>query len=213
MKILLRLFLAAVALSLTACDTMQSYFKPKYTISVHVTGSSTDHPRELIPFTFQGRQLLFKKVPEFSQGAFAGFKAFPADNGVGNGVVLRLDAHGRNQLETATRVNQGGLMLTIVNGVPVDIIQIDRPVSDGTFTIWQGISDETVMQMGKKLPNYSSNKSASKWQDMLPSTTKEKREARRAQIEEQKRLDEIARRVERGEDITPAPRSKEIPLE
>ena len=213
MKSLLHaVFAATLCFALSSCDTLQSFGKPKYQISVHIQGDSTDHPKEIIEFPYQGQQLIFKKIPEFGHRAIAAFEPFVADDGAGNGLFLKLDAHGRNMLENATRLHQGELMLSVVNGVPVDIIQIDTPVTDGRFTIWRGVSDETIAKMDKKLPRSSGLKSSSRYFEMTPSTDKEKREARRAALEEKKYLEEMARRAERGEDVT-APRSKEIPLE
>lgn len=206
-------FAATLCLALSSCDTLQTLGKPKYQISVHVQGTNTDMPRDVIEFPYQGQQFIFKKVPEFSQRSIAAFESFPSEDGVGNGLVLKLDTHGRNQLEAVTRTHQGELLLTIVNGVPVDIIQIDQPVADGKFVVWRGVSDETVEQMGKRLAHISSVKSSGKYLDMLPSTDKEKKDARKAEIEEKKYLEEMARRAERGEDITKPPRTKEIPLE
>lgn len=214
MKILLHaVFAATLCFALSSCDTLQRLSKPKYQISVHVQGSTTDMPRDIIQFPYQGQQFIFKKVPEFSQRAIAAFESFPADDGVGNGLVLKLDAHGRNQLDVVTRTHQGELLLTIVNGVPVDIIQIDRPVADGKFVVWRGVSDETVEQMGKRLAHISAIKSSGKYLDMLPSTEKEKQDARKAEMEEKKYLEDMARRAERGEDVSKPPRTKEIPLE
>lgn len=214
MKILLHAFFAAsLCFALSSCDTLQTLGKPKYQISVHVQGSSTDMPRDIIQFPYQGRQFIFKKVAEFSQRSIAAFESFPSDDGVGNGLVLKLDTHGRNQLDTVTRTHQGELLLTIVNGVPVDIIQIDQPIADGKFVIWRGVSDETVEQMGKRLAHISAIKSSGKYLEMTPSTERDKKDARKAEMEEKKYLDEMARRAERGEDITQPPRTKEIPLE
>jgi hypothetical protein len=206
-------FAATLCFALSSCDTMQSFGKPKYQISVHVQGANTDMPRDIIELPYQGQKFLFKKVPEFSQRAIAAFESFPSEDGAGNGVVLKLDAHGRNQLETATRTHQGELLLSIVNGIPVDIIQIDRPIADGKYVIWRGVSDETVTEMGKKLAHISAMKSSSKYLDMLPSTEKEKKDARKAELDEKKYLEEMARRAERGEDVTQPPRTKEIPIE
>lgn len=214
MKFPLHAVLAAtLCFTLSSCDTLQTLGKPKYQFSVHVQGSTTDMPRDIIEFPYQGQQFIFKKVPEFSQRSIAAFESFPSEDGVGNGLVLKLDTHGRNQLEAVTRTHQGELLLTIVNGVPVDIIQIDQPVADGKFVVWRGVSDETVEQMGKRLAHISSVKSSGKYLDMLPSTDKEKKDARKAEMEEKKYLEDMARRAERGEDITQPPRTKEIPLE
>jgi len=209
MKYPLHFLLAAVALVLCSCENSR---KPKYTVTVHLQATSTDNPREIINATVMGQPLVFKKVPEFGTRAIGAFKSFPADNGAANGLLLRLDAHGRNQLETTTRMNEGSLLLSVVNGVPVDITQIDRPIADGMFTIWQGVSDETIALMEKKLPNLSSNTQSSDRLEMTPTTIKEKKEARKAELEMKKYNEDMARRVERGEDIN-APRTKEIPLE
>lgn len=214
MKSLLHVVCAAtLCFTLSSCDTLERLEKPKYQISVHVQGSTTDMPRDIIQFPYQGRQFIFKKIPEFSQRAIAGFQAFPSEDGTGNGLVLKLDTHGRNQLDTVTRTHQGELLLTIVNGVPVDIIQIDQPVADGRFVVWRGVSDETVAQMEKRLAHIPAVKSAGKYLDMTPSTDRDKRDARKAEQEEKKYLEEMARRAARGEDITKPPRTKEIPLE
>lgn len=213
MKMILHAAAALVLVfALSSCDSLASFGKPKYRISMHVQGESNDHPKEIIQFPFQGQQLIFKKVSEFGQNAIAAFEPFPSDDGAGNGLLLKLDAHGRNMLENATRLHQGELMLTVVNGTPVDIIQLDTPITDGRFTIWRGVSDETVAQMEKRLPRISGLKSSSGYFEMTPSTDKEKREARRAAEQEKKYLEDMARRAERGEDVS-APRSKEIPLE
>lgn len=213
MKHLLHAALALLAVLLCPSCNVMGYGKPRYQISMHLMGSPSDSPREVLQIPFQGQQLTFKKVPEFSQRAIAAFAPFPADDGAGNGLVLKLDAHGRNQLDTATRLHQGELMLSVVNGVPVDVVQVDTPISDGRYTIWRGVSDETIKHMDKKLPRISGLQSSSRHFEMTPSTEKEKREARRAALDEQKRLDALARRVERGEDVSQPPRSKEIPLE
>ncbi len=213
MKSLLRAVAAALmCLAQSNCEALRSYGRPKYQISVHVQGSSTDMSRDIIQFPYQGQQFIFKKVPEFSQRAIAAFESFASDDGMGSGLVLKLDAHGRNQLETVTRTHQGELLLTIVNGVPVDMIQIDRPVADGKFIVWRGVSDETIAEMEERLPHISAMKSSARYMDMLPSTDKEKSDARKAELQEKRYLDEMARRAERGEDITLPPKTKEVPL-
>jgi hypothetical protein len=203
----------ASLLTLASCDTINSYMKPKYQISVHVQAERSDSPREIMNVPLSGETLTFRKVPEFGQGSIAAFESFPAEDGSGNGLLLKLDAHGRNMLENVTRLHQGEMLLSIVNGVPVDVVQIDQPLVDGRFTIWRGVAEETVVNMDKKLVRISGLKSSSRIMDMTASTSKEKREARRAAQEEKKYLEDMARRAERGEDVAAPPRTKEIPLE
>jgi hypothetical protein len=65
-------------------------------------------------------------------------------------------------------------MLTMINAVPVDMVQLDQPISDGRFTIWRGAFDATIKEMDKFYPRINRLKSSSRWMDMLPSTDKEK---------------------------------------
>ena len=210
-KTLFRTVLCAI-LSV-ACVSCANFGKPKYTLSVHVEGSPEDNPRELIPLPLGGKKYLFKRVPEFSYRQISAFEPFPADDGQGNGLLLQLDVSGRNALEYATRVRQGELMLTVVNGVPVDIVQTDRPVADGRFTIWRGVSNETIVEMDKKLPRISQLRSSSRHMDMLASTDTEKQDMRRDAKAQEARLKKMAKQGDGGSSWFKAPQSKEIPLE
>ena len=87
-----------------------------------------------------------------------------------------------------------------------------RSLADGKFVVWRGVSDETIAEMQERLPHISKMKSSARYMDMLPSTDKEKSDARKAELQEKQYLDEMARRAERGEDITLPPRTKEVPL-
>ncbi|MBL9132490.1 MAG: hypothetical protein JNG86_14900 [Verrucomicrobiaceae bacterium] len=167
-----------------SCDSLD----PKYKISVHTEGAEEDNPREVIPLPLGGRKFLFKRVPEFSQRQISAFEPFDAPDGQGKGLVLQLDIAGRNALEYATRVRQGELMMTVVNGVPVDLVQTDKPVADGRFTIWRGISDETIANMDKKLPRLSQMRSSSPYMDMLASTDEEKKTMKKSAEQEAKML-------------------------
>lgn len=205
-----RLLLAALVVVL--CSSCDSLLPPKYRISVHCEGAEEDNPREIFPMELNGRKFIFKRVAQFSQRQIVAFEPFAAPDGQGNGVVLQLDVSGRNALEYVTRVQQGELLLTMCNGVPIDLVQTDRPVSDGRFTIWRGISDETIAQMDKKLPRLSQMRSSSRMMDMLASTDKEKSQMRQQAREEEKRLK--AQQEGRKSWFWPTPKKpNEIPLE
>ena len=212
-KTFLRTALSAILV--VVCASCSQFGEPKYKLSVHVEGASEDNPRELIPLPLGGRKFLFKRVPEFSQRQISAFEPFPADDGQGNGLLLQLDVSGRNALEAATRTRQGELVLTVVNGVPVDIVQTDRPVADGRFTIWRGVSDETIIEMDKKLPRISQMRSSSRMMEMLASTDTEKQDMRRDAKEREAQLKKMEKQKEKGGGSSwfKAPQSKEIPLE
>lgn len=167
--------LALAGLVLCSCQTS----KDKFTISVHAQGSEMESPRAIMPDLVGNppRKVILKRAPEFSQNQIAAFHSFPADNGNGYGVALKLDFKGTQALELVTRMRGGEILRTLVNGKPVDYVVIDRPISDGIFVIWEGVPEEVVKEMGKKYPSIKGLQSASPNLDMTPSTKTEKKKA------------------------------------
>lgn len=180
--------LVALALLLTCgfCPAMSGNKKPPFTISVHGQAAPEDNPKMIFTETIGGQRMIFKILPEFSQINIAAFHPFPAADGNGHGVALKLDFRGTNGLEVATRTNIGQALLTKVNGKSVDLLTIDRPVSDGIFTIWSGVPDEVIAIMEKKYPHISQSRSAGEGVEMTATTKKEKRDAMRRIEEERK---------------------------
>lgn len=210
MKHPLRVLWITLACALTTgCETFR---EKKVFITCHVQSNQVEHPSEIMRIPIGGQQMTFKKVPEFSQRSIAAFESFPAENGQGNGVLLKLDAKGKNYLEVASRLNQGMIMLTMVNGMPVDMVRLDQPISDGLFTIWRGLSDESIADMDKFYPRISRMGSSSRWMEMTPSTDQEKFKARRVAKDAEAAEKKAARDKDRG-GFFRGPKTKDIPLE
>lgn len=173
-RILLHL-LSLATLTLCSCQTD----KPTFTLSVHSESSEMESPRSIMPDLIGNppRKVILARSPEFSHSNIAAYHAFPAENGNGNGVALRLDFKGTQALELATRMHQGQILRSIVNGRGVDYVVIDRPITDGIFTIWEGVSDEVIAEMTKNYPTITGMKSASSTLDMTPSTKDEKKKS------------------------------------
>ena len=91
------------------------------------------------------------------------------------------------------------------------VLQLDQPITDGRFTIWRGLSDESIADMEKHYPRISRLQSSSRWMDMTPSTDKEKFDARRVAKEAEAAEKKAAKDKERG--IFRGPKTKDIPLE
>lgn len=214
MNRLLQSLVFLVPLVLSGCAALNLQEKPKFTLSFHTQGSDMDSPRSIFRESIPGKQypVIFKLVPEFTQNNIAAYHSFPAPSGNANGVMLRLDFRGANALDLVTRTRTGEIMLTMVNGHPVDYLTIDRPVSDGVVTIWEGISDEVVAEMAKKYPPINKLRSVSNGQEMLPTTKAEKRRAVKAA--EQMTRDELKQTGEDKKGAAPAnsePSKTEIP--
>lgn len=179
MSAMKNLVVLALLLTCGLCSAMSGNKKPPFTITVHGQGAPEDNPKMVFTENVGGQQMIFKILPEFSHANIAAFHPFPAADGNGNGVALKLDFRGTNALEVTTRTNLGQVLLTKVNGKSVDLLTIDRPVFDGIFTIWSGVPDEVIAVMEKKYPHISQSRSAGEGIEMTATTKKEKRDAMR----------------------------------
>lgn len=206
---MLRLLLASLlALGFASCASKS---KEKVVITVHSQGNDMDSKKTVFRRTVNGQSMLFKIIPEFSTQSLAAFHPFPADDGT-NGVAMKLDFKGANSLELVTRMRQGEILMSMVNGVVVDQVLIDRPITDGIFTIWRGFDDELIASLDEQFPRIKDLKSSSTFIEMTPSTDKEKRDAkRRAEQDGRDRKDEERKRA-RGEFEPEEPEGDLVPL-
>jgi hypothetical protein len=211
------LLMLALSGLLASCDILR---ENKMLITAHVQTDQVEHPSEVMTLPIGGQQMKFKKIPEFSQRSISGFDSFPAEDEPGYyGVVLQLDTKGRHALELASRTYHGMAILTMVNALPIDMVEFDKPIDDGRFIIWRGLSKQTIDEMDKFYPRLKYMKSSSRMMDdMLPSTDTEKMQSRKAakalEAAEKAGKKSAARDKERGV-VRPAPsnKTKDSPLE
>jgi hypothetical protein len=194
--------------------------KPKFTISFHAQAEAEDVRKTMFPMQIEGRQILFKIVPEISQQNIVAFHPFDADNGE-KGVALQLDFRGRGALEMVTRTQRGQLLLAMINGKPVDYVVLDQVIDNGLITIWRGATDELVKEMDKKIPRIkpSGAPTMNKSMEMMPSTKTEKKRSLKEAREAEKAA-EKARKAGIPEkpgvpslDAPRAPLTNSIPVE
>lgn len=200
---------------LASCDTLR---ENKLLITAHVQTNEIEHPREVMKLPIGGQEMTFKKAPEFSQRSISAFEPFPDEKEPGfYGVELQLDTKGRNALDIASRTYHGSAILTMVNALPIDMVEFDQPITDGKFIIWRGLSKKTIDEMDKFYPRLKYLKSSSRlMDDMLPSTAKEKmnsrRDAKALEAAEKAAAEKAARDKARG--VVPKPRKlRDSPME
>ena len=167
----------AAVLSLSSCELLEK--KDKVSISFHAMASDSDPKKTMFPVEMEGRQLLFKLVPEVSHDNITALHPFPAEDGKSNGCTFKLDFRGTGSLEIVTRNPPGPYLLSMVDGKPVDYLTLDKIISDGIITIWQGITDEQIKKLEKKIPHMRGNAgpSMSAEMEMAPVFKKERAEA------------------------------------
>jgi hypothetical protein len=194
--------------------------KTKFTISFHAQADPEDVTKTMFPMQIEGRQVLFKIVPEISQQNIVAFHPFDADNGE-KGVALQLDFRGRGALEMVTRTERGQLLLAMINGKPVDYVVLDQVIDNGLITIWRGATDELVKEMDKKIPRIKASGAPTMNQsmEMMPSTKTEKKRSLKEARDAEKAA-EKARKAGKPEkpempslDAPRAPLTNSIPVE
>ena len=168
--------------------------KPKASISFHTPGSDMESPRSIFRIMLPGTSAptIFHKVPEFSNHDIAAFHSFPASDGNGNGLTLKLDFRGASSLELLTRSRQGDILLPIVNGMPLEPLNIDTAVTDGLITIWSGVPDSVIKELGKKYPPISQLASVSNADPNMIGTTRKEKERVMEDYREKAEHDRIA---------------------
>jgi len=199
---------APLLLALIAPLLMSMSKKADYSITFHSQGDPNDMSKTMFPFELEGQRLLFKIVPEMSQQNIVSFHSFPAENGNKNGVAFQMDFRGKAALEIATRSRRGEYLLAMVNGLPVDYVILDEVITDGFITIWQGVPDDVVKKLDKKFARIKSSgplSSSDKFDDMAPTTKKEKKRA----LEASKEAEKAAKKAEK--DAKSGKKSKEVP--
>jgi hypothetical protein len=124
----------------------------KASITFHMETEGTDNPKMIFPQMANGQTRYFRRTPEVSLKDVTAFSPFPADNGQGFGLVLKLKPTAVNRLAALTSANQGRWLISQVNGRAVDGVLIDKPVNDGFIVIWKGVTDADIAILDKEMP-------------------------------------------------------------
>jgi hypothetical protein len=94
------------------------------------------------------RKVLVEKLPSISEKDIASFYPYQAADGTYS-AVFQLDEHGRVTLETLSEESRGKSIVAAVNGRPVALLTIDKPVVDGIIFIPRGLTEMDIRQLGE----------------------------------------------------------------
>ena len=121
-------------------------------VSFHLQGAQTDGPKMSVPQEVAGTKVFFRLSPEVTHKDIESFRPFPAEDGATYGVLFKLNNTGAKRLQNITNANQGKLMMARLNGRPLDVVTIDKPINDGLIVIWQGITTREIAAADKMMP-------------------------------------------------------------
>ena len=144
---------------------------PPASITFHLEGSVAEAPQFARAFNTLAGERYFRKVPEISSKNLQSFSPFPADDERTYGLVFRLDKDGSRRLNEVTTMNQGKLLLSLVNGQPIGVVRIDKPVTDGILVVWSGITEQEIKRYDQIAPRMGEDPKA--WKARLKKIKKE----------------------------------------
>ena len=145
------LFVLSLALSLPHA-TAGGNAKDKARITFHLETEGTGNPKMIFPQIVGAQTRYFQRTPEVTIKDMASYSPFPADNGEGIGIVIRLKPKAVNRIAAVTNMNQRRWLISIVNGRVVDGVLIDKQIDDGVLVIWKGLNVEDLAVIDEALP-------------------------------------------------------------
>ncbi|NWK56689.1 hypothetical protein HW115_13785 [Verrucomicrobiaceae bacterium N1E253] len=141
-----------LAIALVPTASANGKKTPPASITFHVEGTAAEAPKFTRKVETLAGERYFRKVPEVSTNDIIAFSPFPADDKKTYGVVFQLNKQAAQRLHASTNLNQGKLLLGLVNGQAVGVVRIDKPVTDGMLVIWSGIQQHEIKLYDKLAP-------------------------------------------------------------
>lgn len=145
------LFLVSLALGLSHANAGGDP-KDKASITFHLETDDSGNPKMIFPQIVGTQTRYFQRTPDVTIKDMASYTPFPADNGEGIGIVIRLKPKAVNRVAAITNMNQRRWLISIVNGRVVDGVMIDKQIDDGVLVIWKGLNVEDLAAIDKVLP-------------------------------------------------------------
>ena len=99
------------------------------------------------------RKLNLEKLPTITEREIKAIYPFPAQDGSGSmGAYFMVDNHGKNLIHAATTQHRNSYMVPVINGRPISLLYISKPVTDGILTIPSGITPAEISLIAQKFP-------------------------------------------------------------
>jgi hypothetical protein len=123
----------------------------KASVSFHIQGDATEHPKMIFAQEMNGKNMNFRRVPEVSTKDVASYTPFPSAGGGDYGAVFRLKRSAASRLSAISNASQGRWLAAMVNGRIVDGVFLDKQIDDGVMVIWKGITLEDIAALDETL--------------------------------------------------------------
>jgi len=132
---------------------------PDVVVTFHL--ESAPVPGKKMTFNWQtmvGRKH-FRISSEFKTSDIVGHRPFPSPHVEDQyGMIFKFDRDAKRRLHQLTINNNGKHLIVFMNGKPVDMLKIDKPVDDGIICVWRGLLPSDVHKADKLVPRIGEDK-------------------------------------------------------
>lgn len=179
----MKTLLIPLLLALTVAPAFSMGKKPKKNrLTFHLQGKPTDGQKMVFPVPMGNKQLFFQKTPINRLDEIVSLKHFQTKDGT-YGATFAFDKAASGRIAAVTTSNQDKWMVAMLNGRPVDVVYIDRPVRDGKLVIWRGIQQVEIIRFEYAMP--ITGETREQWKARIKGHEKQRKAAQKAMREAQ----------------------------
>jgi hypothetical protein len=154
----------------------------KNRLTFHIQGDRTDGQKMVFPVPMGNKKLFFRKTPLTATKEIVSLKHFVAEDG-NYGATFTFEKAAAGRIAAITTSNQDKWLVAMLNGRPVDVVFVDRPVVDGRLVIWQGIKQGEIIRFEYAMP--ITGESREQWKKRIKGHEKQRKAAQEAAKEVQ----------------------------
>lgn len=177
-----KLLLPLLALSLIAPAFSMGKRPEKNRLTFHIQTDQSDGQKMVFAVPFGNKNLFFSKTPVTATKEIVSLKHFVAEDGT-FGATFSFDKAGGGRIAAVTTARQDKWLVAMLNGRPVDVVFIDRPVTDGKLVIWKGIKQTEIIRFEYAMPITGENRD--QWKKRIAGHEKQRKAAKKAAKESQ----------------------------
>lgn len=130
----------------------------KFSVTFHIETDANDNPKMVFSQVVQGKQRVFRRLPDLSSRDIEGYKRIPAVSGGGFGVVFKLKESAAKRWQAITTANINRWVVSQINGRVVDGFVIDQPIRDGVVVVWKELTEEDFVLLRKEFEEIGAQK-------------------------------------------------------
>ncbi|MGB0328726.1 MAG: hypothetical protein ACPGJR_14475 [Akkermansiaceae bacterium] len=155
----------------------------KNRLTFHIQGNQADGPKMVFPVPIGNRQVFFSKTPVTLNKEILTLKHFQTKDST-FGATFSFNKTGAQRIAAITTSEREKWLVAMLNGRPVDLVHIDKPVLDGKLVIWQGITLSEIIRFEYAMP--ITGETQEQWKERIKGHEQQRKAAQKEMREAQK---------------------------